>query len=186
MIFGNPDNFAVYIDKVDSWSINNFKEGFIWFYINSIPYPTNGYDYVSTLDVNISSLLTSKLVNPLESKELFNMETLELSKLLLKKRYPSWVFESESKYLSYPDELYEQEELLYYVDIDFLIKARLVMFVVKYNQKVRLIVVNTDFANDDFLDLKTLKKEYIVDKKLSIKDLNTIVANIKTYISNMS
>ena len=56
MIFGSPDNFAIYLDKVENWCSDPFVEGFICFYINELPFPSRFYEYVSTLNTNTHDL----------------------------------------------------------------------------------------------------------------------------------
>jgi len=174
MIFGCPDRFAIYFDKVDCWSNDNFNEGIIGFYINNNLFHKYIDQYVSTLDINICDLQKYFLQKSSINKVLFKKEKLALCKYLLKNRYPAQVFNSQEEYDDYPDNLYVEEELIYSIDINFLSKANLSMFIIKSLSKARILILNLgDIV--DFFNLSNLKENEIVEVIISLEELKNII-----------
>ena len=174
MIFGCPDRFSIYYDLVKCWSTNSFHEGVVGFYIKNKIFPLEFYDYVVTLDINLKEIEDSLLRKESADNQLFYENKLKLTRYLLKSRYPSNVFTSETNYKNYPDYLYEDEELRYSVDVEFLRRARLAMFIVKHKEKARLLILNFDYKGD-FFNLENLRDHDIHETIISCKELRNIV-----------
>lgn len=172
MIFGSPDKFAIYLDEVEEWSSDGFTEGFICFYVNSMPFPSNFFDYVSTLNLNLNDFLGYALLNPKIDNALFEKDKLELVKYLLKNRYPAYAFNSKKEF-----DLYEyedkDEDYDYSIEADFLERADISMFVIRNQKIIRLLVVDRNHC-ERFFNLGNLKIDDIVEVYIKYDELMRI------------
>lgn len=186
MIFGNPDSFSIYIDRVENWCNGSFVEGFICFYINSTPFPSRFYEYVSTLNTNIHDL-TKILLKPKFNKELFEKDKLELSKYLLKARYPAYAFNSQKEFDEYPNDLYEDEDYDYEIDVYFLSRVNLPVFAIKNDNSVRILLIKKFLNNNEnFLNLTMLKKDDIEEVVINSDTLEDIINNVIKFYEDLT
>ncbi len=186
MIFGSPDNFAIYLDKVENWCNGPFVEGFICFYINELPFPSRFYEYVSTLNTNTHDL-TRILLKPKFNKELFEKDKLELSKHLLKARYPACVFNSQKEFdEEYLNDFYKDEDFDYEIDVDFLIRANLPVFAIKNDKSVRILLIKKFLNGDNFLNLTMLKEDDIEEVVINSDTLENIINNVIKFYEDLT
>lgn len=184
MIFGCPNQFAIYYDKVDCWSSDGFDEGLIGFYINGHLFPKDMSNHVSTLYTNMIDFRDCVLEEPLINEKLFYEKKLSLCKYLLKKRYPAVIFNSQDEFDDYPDDLYEEEELTNSMEIDFLSRARLVVFLIQNHLKVRILMLSSSRNDEeDFFNLNNLVDNDIVETIVSLDEFKTIMNDAIKWMS---
>ena len=96
MIFGNPDSFAVYLDKIEAWSNNSGEtNGITGIYINKRFFLTN-FGLIS-FNNEFGNFLNNS--NNLQcDQSAFNLSDIQLLKFMLMERYPNWYANSEEEW----------------------------------------------------------------------------------------
>lgn len=95
MIFGNPDNFAIYVDEVRHWLIDKEINGIVGIYINSQFFLTN-YGLISLY--NDFENILKKIDNIPCNQYIFNLSNIEILKFMLLERYPNWCANSNDEW----------------------------------------------------------------------------------------
>lgn len=180
MIIGCPDNFAIYCDKINCWSLNGYIEGLMGFFINGKVFPKNFYDYTISIDSSIKDLKEVLFSDININSKVFRNDKLELIKYLLKKRYPAHVFNSEDEYNSYPDNLYQNEHLNYSINVELFQNSRLACFVVKNGNFIRLLILEFQYSGD-FFDLSKIKKDKVEDIIIDYFEFKEIIEQLERY-----
>jgi len=93
MIFGDPNSFSVWFDRVESWSTPDFENGCFAFFMSKTLICSQN----STLGVDLH--LLSKLPcleKSIEDDDIFNMPPAEVYSVLYERAFPSVYSDAES------------------------------------------------------------------------------------------
>ncbi|MDB0525054.1 immunity 42 family protein [Ralstonia solanacearum] len=92
MIFGDPDKFSIWLDAVDLWSTDRFKNGCFAYFIGGKLF----WSLKSTIgaDINLLSKMHC-LKNSVENVRLFNMPMMEAYVELCSSAFPSMDSDAE-------------------------------------------------------------------------------------------
>lgn len=86
MIFGDPHKFAIWFDRVDSWSAQGFDNGCIAFFLGGAMFCSQN----STLNVDLHLLSKlPSLIAPVEDDHIFHMPLIEAYSELYRRAFPS-------------------------------------------------------------------------------------------------
>ncbi|WP_410472321.1 Imm42 family immunity protein [Faucicola mancuniensis] len=146
MIFGNPDYFAIYADKITNWSYDNFDEGAFAYILKNELFPKNIFFKSSTLGVYHGDLILLKeniQKGLLDSFSIFHMNNEQLYNFLY-----SLSFKSN-----------DNQELKFLILIGEMIDDSEPIFAVSYDDKIKIIYLINEITNsidlkkDDFLEI---------------------------------
>jgi len=179
MIFGDPSKFAIQMDVVKAWSSPpTFIEGVVNVYING--FLLNGRDvYTSSIYQDYIDIVKGVLNNPpIVNNEEFTADVICVLPRLLKSRYPFLVYDSHREYEEMPDEWTDgvHDDLSNDATFETLSRKRYNLFVIKFNKKVRLIIIKFELNDEDYYDISKLRmtdiEEIIVDEFWLINIIN--------------
>lgn len=145
MIFGNPDYFAIYTDKIADWSYENFDEGVFVYILKNEFFPKNIFNISSTLGVYHGDLILLKhnvITNLLDSSEIFNMDDRKIYNYL-----HDLSFKSD-----------QVQDLRFLILIGEMIDTTEPIFAVSHNDKIKFVYLSNKIATsfeckkDDFLN----------------------------------
>ncbi|APR70925.1 Imm42 family immunity protein [Acinetobacter haemolyticus] len=177
MIFGNPYNFSLYIDK--------------FFYIDSIRdwdcmcgYYINGKPHISDSSQMLfnqkESLLNGGFGNIKYSKEIYNLPLIEAFKVLVRKRFINFLGESDDSFFNAswvePDEDY--------MDFDANLESgnsgsiRYKLFVVGFEENIRII---SYIGSSSYYNLCEVDKYSIDECFISISELGNIIKEFEEW-----
>lgn len=155
MIIGNPNRFAMFIEKVNLWNYTNTNDnGLIFFFVGGKVFPIDACDCI----LNMTVLSLEKFLKEIpEDREIFDASSENAVKMIINKTYPS----NENMENNY-DHVLQMYELL---DNNYYLLG------IKKSDKVRIISAKIDYDNDtDLFDFENIKTEetvisqYYVDK----------------------
>lgn len=144
MIFGNPDYFAIYTDKIADWSYDNFDEGIFTYILKNEFFPKGIFLKSSTLGVYHGDLILLKeniQKGLLDSFSIFHMDNKNLYNCLHDLSFKS----------------NDNQELRFLILIGEMIDDVEPIFAVSYDDKIKIIYLINDIA--DSIDLK--KDEFL-------------------------
>ncbi|OOS01766.1 Immunity protein 42 [Moraxella cuniculi DSM 21768] len=95
MIFGNPDTFAIYVDRVKYWLLDQEVNGIVGIYLNGKFFSTN-YGLVSFY--NEFEDVFKKIDCIPCNQHVFDLPDVEILKFMLMERYPNWCANSEDEW----------------------------------------------------------------------------------------
>lgn len=146
MIFGNPDYFAIYVDKIADWSYENFDEGVFAYILKNEFFPKNTLNTSSTLGVchgDLMLLRNNIKINLLDSSEIFNMDDNKIYNYLYELSFNS-------------DQV---QDLRFLILIGEMIDTTEPIFAVSHNDKIKFIYLRNkitasfEYKKDDFLNV---------------------------------
>lgn len=114
MIVGNPDKFAIMIDVVEEWNIDDsFNNGIMIFWINSIMFPQELESV--TLNSDFTKFYHS-IQNIIKNDTIFDMETSDAFKTLYRLVYPeSYDEDNYYRFQISPQEFNDHNNLVFAV-----------------------------------------------------------------------
>lgn len=130
MIFGNPDTFAIYVDKVQDWSYPDFDEGVFAYVLQNELFPKNPFGTSSTLGVyhgELTLLKNNIQANTIENEQLFGLDDDQLYQALIDISYPA-----------VPDE----QDLRHFMLIGEMADGKHFVFAVSYHEKIKFVYLN--------------------------------------------
>lgn len=131
MLAGNPDTFAILVERVTEWDTEGCTGGLMHFYIDGKVYPRK--PRVTPLNTELPHLFAesgSAFVRPKVSRKLYELNGKKLFRMLRRMRYPSY----------YGDDKEADEDYRFDVTLDQAAHARYHVFVVTDGQNVRLLI----------------------------------------------
>lgn len=155
MIIGNPNQFAMFIEKVELWNYTNTNDnGLMFFFVGGKVFPEDACDCIQ----NMTVLSLEKFLKGIpEDREIFDTASENAVKMIINKTYPA----NENMENNY-DHVLQMCELL---DNNYYLLGT------RKSDKVRIISAKIDYDNDtdqfDFGHIKTeetLISQYYVDK----------------------
>lgn len=160
MIFGNPFEFAFFIDAVDEWFSDPFHNGYFAISIGGSLYPPDVR--CSTLNVVLCEILSdrSPLITLPENETLFN-------------DYPEIAFEKIQN-ITFPENPDIDNDYTYRMQATEVEDAGYVLFLVRFMDKVKLLI--GEYSSETF------KHNYINEVVVDRKMITEMVVKIaKTY-----
>ncbi len=160
MIFGNPFEFAFFIDIVDEWSSLPFHNGYFAISIDSNLYPNDVR--CSTLNIVLSEILSEKspLITLPENETLF-------------KDNPKIAFEKIQD-ITFPENSDIGNDYTYRVQLTEFEDAGYILFMVRFIDQVKLII--GEYCNETF------KHKYLDEVIVDQKTINEMIIKIaKTF-----
>ncbi len=149
-IIGEPSKLGFYIEKIEKWSDETWKNGYFYLFINGKLFPQ--IELNTTLNCDVSYILdkTSPLMALPQNKEIFELEVHKAVNILYRNR-TAW----DS----------EENDYTYTLDLPTMMDNGAYVFLVASNNKVRILATNIEYipAKDD-----DSEDEY---KILSVEDI---------------
>lgn len=178
MIFGNPHKFAILLDCVPEWSLENgYKNGIFHFVIDGALFPSE--TSVATLGGDLYCMLEGNaLLNPREDHELFAMNRLEAFAKMLNAMLPS-VLNSD---FDVPDDF--ESDYGYQASTYNLEDNSCYVFAVGCGDKIRVLGAKVGFLSGNDADGYKWTRYQHIDVHETIllkKDVVTIVNKVKSY-----
>lgn len=184
MIFGDPGKFAVSISLVSHWSNPSSLEGVFGIYINGRYFPQELDVRVSSIYEDVRDLSFGPLKKmPIIHSEYYNLPTIDLYTFLLKRRHPSFVFDSLEDYEEYPDDLYEDEDFEFDASTETLRWSRLQMFAISNTFETKILISSIDLLEAYFFSINELKEREIIEATINKEDLFEIITAVETWYS---
>ncbi|MEN6080852.1 immunity 42 family protein [Chromobacterium piscinae] len=174
MIFGDPNNFAVWVDYIPQWSADGgYRNGVFHFLMNRVIFPQNSS--VATLSGDLYCLLNGALIKPVCDESLFLMPASEAFVFMLRSMLPELVGTDEliaDDFVStdlYEASTYNLEEGGCYV------------FAVEHDGLVR--VLGADVRMVEKLGFKW--EDGVVEVFVEKEQLRYIISSVENYVSSL-
>ena len=184
MIFGNPQEFALYVDIVDEWSkLHNNLEGLSGIWLKDQLLITN--TGLISLKNDFENIIEQapKLV---ECSKLYELEKLDLLKELLSLRFPNWCAASSSEWDENIDEWHDIKEV-YSCDLSFESfhsghEINQYLLGVRHNSMMKLLLYRKN-KEEDFFNFEKIIENDVVCLKLSYEKFQWTVTQLDNYVS---
>ncbi|WP_157953023.1 immunity 42 family protein [Limnobaculum parvum] len=176
MVFGDPNNFAILMELVPPWSLeDNYKNGLFHFIIDGKLFPDSAG--VATLSGDVSCLSEDNaLLSPLEDSILFSLDKIEAFSTMLRAMLPTLLDPNvdvpddfETNY-SYQASTYNLEDNACYV------------FAVSSGDEIRILGAKTSYLSGNDIDgYKWINCEHldVAEVILQKEEVHKIVNEIK-------
>lgn len=128
MLFGDPDKFALVIEKVPEWSDDTFTNGLLYVFVNGEIFPKELR--TATLSSILHMLMDSAFVNLTTDRRLYSLPDKELFAKLRALRYPDWFGDGGDK----------DEDYRFDIDLYELSDAGYDIFAVSDGNGVRVLI----------------------------------------------
>lgn len=158
MIFGDPDVFAIWLDKVDSWSNESFKNGSFGYFLGGELI----WSLRSTLGVDVHMLRSTYVMNnSVEDETLFNLPPHMAYKNLCLRAFPS--MDSEAEYSDF-NNLVSSESLsdegwnVFLVEFD--VQAKIIFGFGSAESSVRQVIVERGYFQKIVKEMIVKFEEY--------------------------
>ncbi|MBQ5446405.1 MAG: hypothetical protein IIT48_07055 [Lachnospiraceae bacterium] len=114
MIVGNPDKFAIMLDVVDEWNIDDsFNNGIMIFWINAIMFPQELESVTLNSDFR---WFYQSIQNIVENETIFDMETIDAFKSMYRLVYPeNYDEDNDYRFQISPQEFNDHHNLVFAV-----------------------------------------------------------------------
>lgn len=176
VIFGNPNTFAIYVDKVKSWKLDEEINGVAGIYINGKFYLTN-HGLISLHNDFLNILEKSASIS--HNQSVFDLPDHELLKFMLMERYPNWYANSEEDWEKNLDIWTTKQE-------NFSFDLSLESFSIGHVEKFYLFGVR---GLDDYIKLifyiKEDTKDFFDFSSVNNSNVESVVISCKEYKRNI-
>lgn len=187
MIFGNPDSFAVYLDKIDSWSDNSREtNGITGIYINKRFFLTN-FGLISFN--NEFGIFLNNSNNLQCDQSAFDLGDIELLKFMIMERYPNWYANSEEEWETNLDAWKDCDENH---SFDLSLESffighieRFYLFGLKSSDNYIKLIFYIKNDSKDFFDFSVLNSFNIESVILKADEYGFYINEIKSYLSKI-
>lgn len=184
MIFGNPDEFALYVDIVDEWcSLYNNLEGLSGIWLKSELLITNT-GLISLL--NDFENIIEQTPQLIECPKLYKLSDVELLKELLKARFPNWCASSSLEWEENIDEWQDVKEVnacdLSFESCHTGHEINHYLLGIRNQDEVRLLLFRKSKKND-FFNFEEITNFDIASVEISYIKLQLIVSQLDNYVS---
>lgn len=185
MVFGNPDEFALYVDVVDEWcNLYDNLEGLSGIWLKGELLITNiGLISLSNDFENIIEQ-TPKLI---ACSMLYKLRDVDLLKELLKARFPNWCASSSLEWEENIDEWQDVEEVnacdLSFESCHTGHEINHYLLGIRGHNGVRLLLYRKNDTNH-FFNFEKITDSDIASVEITYAKLELIVSQLESYISN--
>lgn len=128
MLFGDPEKFALVIEKIPEWSDDTFTNGLLYVFVNGEIFPKELRN--TTISTNLCFLMDSAFVNLTTDRRLYLLPDKELFAKLRALRYPDWFGDGGDK----------DEDCRFDIDLYELSDAGYDIFAVSDGKGVRVLI----------------------------------------------
>ncbi len=161
MLFGNPEKFAVLIEKVPEWESKPWINGIMFMFINWNMYPRELRN--ATLNCELSCLLDKKssFVNPVRDDKLFNMSKEERFKIISD--------------ITYPPDFETDDDYKYLIDFTEMLDSGYSAFTVSNGEKIKIISgkwIGEQLIFEDETEIEINEYNNIIQKMISFYNDN--------------
>lgn len=183
MIFGKPEEFALYIDTIEERS-NEFNdlEGISGIWLKNRLFVTNSG--LISLQRDFENIIETapQLV---ERSNLYMLGKLDILKEILKKRFPNWCANSDIEWEENIDEWLDIEETTQY---DICLESCTIgnalsyyLFAIKNDDMVKILMYIKSKEND-FFNFGTIVDSDVECVEISYKEFQTIIGQLESFI----
>lgn len=185
MIFGNPDTFAIYVDRVKYWLLDQEVNGIVGIYLNGKFFLTN-YGLVSFY--NEFEDVLKKIDDIPCNQYVFDLPDVEILKFMLMERYPNWCANSEDEWEENLENWNEVEENIKF-DLSLYSFSRghagsFHLFGVKSLDNKLKLVFYTKNNLKDFFDFSLLNASNIWSVIINFNDYIILIHELILFLEN--
>lgn len=183
MIFGKPEEFALYVDTIEERS-NEFNdlEGISGIWLKNRLFVTNSG--LISLQRDFENIIETA-PQLIECSNLYMLNKLNILKEILKKRFPNWCANSDIEWEENTNEWLDIEETTQY---DICLESCTMgnalsyyLFAIKNDDMVKIFMYIKSKEND-FFNFETIVDSDVECVEISYKEFQTIIGQLESFI----
>lgn len=183
MIFGKPEEFALYVDAIEERSNElNDLEGVSGIWLKNKLFITN--TGLISLQKDFENIIETA-PQLIECSNLYMLGSLDIIKELLKKRFPNWCVSSNEEWEKNIDEWLDIEEITEY---DISLESCSIgnelsyyLFAIRHNDMIKILMY-IQSKECDFFNFGTMVDSDVECVEISCKEFQSIINQLESFI----